>query len=1138
MTSPRAGRGRTPALLACVALALAALCASAPRASAAQGPVWRIMAVSNPTNFKPEDTSGDDSLEVMVTNTGNAPSEGTVEIADALPTGITAADTFGSDTYMHPAMSREEEQEAPGNPRDLGVLSCSSTPVPTCTTSEPIDPGDTLLVNIAVDVHTATTPEMDNVVTVSEAGGPSVTATDPIAVSSASPEYGVVPGSLTLSDSTSQAGAHPDVTTSFALNTVNPSGSPFESVPVAPPKDIVTDLPPGLVGSTVGMARCPLNQVIKESDCPTDTMVGTATFLLITKGLRLLYTAPVFNIAPAQGEPAAFAFDAALFSGRLDASVLSSGDYGVRITASEITQGAELLAASFTLWGVPAEHDGPGHDHAARNLRSVGRETATDKEEIVFGGPASDQTETAFTTSPTQCSTPLEASLSTEPWEGPDIDRPASQTTTAPAETGCEQLPLDASASMLPDTLQAGAPAGYVFDLNVPQTNSPHTLAPPDLKQATVTLPAGTVVSPSAASGLGGCSEAQFGLHSGLPAACPRESQIGTVEVKSPALEEPLTGQAFLAAPLCNPCSPADAQEGRMLRMYVQLLDEGEQPLIVKLEGRTQLNQQTGQITVAFDESPQLPFSDFKLTLTGGERAPLANPSTCGVATTSIHLTPWSSPFAPNTDLSSAFEVTGCAAPQFQPSFAAGTADKQAGSFSPFTTSFSRTDRDQDLGTVQITMPPGLLGMLSSVPLCPEPAAAQGTCPAASQIGTTTVASGPGSQPVVLPVPGQPPNPVYLTTGYGGAPFGLSFVVPAIAGPFNLGTVVVRAAISVDPNTAQVSIASEPLPTMLDGIPLQTKSVDVDIDRPGFMLNPTSCEAKEIAGTLTSTNGTPASVSSPFQAASCASLGFAPKLTASTQARTSKLDGASLEVRVTANEGPAANATTPSEANIAKVDTQLPLALPSRDSTLNLACTEAQFALNPAGCPVGSAVGTAVARTPVLSVPLEGPAYLVSHGGAAFPDLDVILQGEGVEIVLTGHTDIKKGITYSRFETLPDAPISSFELRLPEGPDSLLGVDTLAVSDESLCHPIKTVTVRKRVTRRVHGRLERVTKKVKKVEPEQQLVMPTTITAQNGAVLTQSTPITVLGCPKARARKSRKGATVSGKARTRSSTHK
>ena len=344
---------------------------------------------------------------------------------------------------------------------------------------------------------------------------------------------------------------------------------------------------------------------------------------------------------------------------------------------------------------------------------------------------------------------------------------------------------------------------------------------------------------------------------------------------------------------------------------------------------------------------------------------------------------------------------------------------------------FSRQDREQDLSGLSETMPPGLLGKIAGIPLCGEAQANAGTCGEESQIGTTSVTAGAGEDP--LSITG---GRVYLTTSYKGQPFGLSIVVPAVAGPFNLGNVVVRASIHIDPNTSQITVTSDPLPQSRDGVPFRVRTVNVTINRPGFTFNPTNCAQQQITGTIT---GAPvkggeaaasASVSSPFAVTGCAGLPFKPSFSASTSGKTNKADGASLVVKV---------AQKPGEANIRKVDLTLPKILPARLTTLQKACTEAQFNGNPAGCPAASVIGTATAVTPVLNAPLTGPAYLVSHGGAAFPDIEFMLQGEGVQIVLDGKTDIKVGITYSKFETVPDAPIIEFRNDPARG--SALGAD-------------------------------------------------------------------------------------------------
>jgi hypothetical protein len=336
-----------------------------------------------------------------------------------------------------------------------------------------------------------------------------------------------------------------------------------------------------------------------------------------------------------------------------------------------------------------------------------------------------------------------------------------------------------------------------------------------------------------------------------------------------------------------------------------------------------------------------------------------------------------------------------------------------------------------------------------------------------------------------------------------GDPFGLAVVVHALAGPFDLGYVVVRVGIQIH-DDGSITSQAEPFPTILEGIPLQLKDIRVSLDRPGFILNPTNCSPMSIAGSVTSTAGQSAALSSRFQAGDCASLAFHPRFSASTSGNASRASGASLDVKLATHQGPESH-----EANIRKVEVALPPVLPSRLTTLRKACTEGQFAANPAGCPQESNVGTAVAHTPILQNPLSGPAYLVSHGGQAFPDLVLVLQGEGITLRVTGHTQIKGGVTHSRFETVPDAPISSFELRLPKGPFSAL------TATVPLC--AKTRATKRRVTRRAHGHTRTVTVRRTRRIPAN-LTMPTTITAQNGAVIHQTTKIAVTGCARPAAR--------------------
>jgi hypothetical protein len=756
------------------------------------------------------------------------------------------------------------------------------------------------------------------------------------------------------------------------------------------------------------------------------------------------------------------------------------------VTGANLTEGASDIATTITFWGVPADHNGPGPDFAGVNLGE------SEEAWLSFGGPGVEQTRVALLSNPSQCSSPLTGILETDSWEAPGPGVFATESTSLGTDTGCGQLSFKPGVSMLPDTLEAGAPAGYSFDLSVPQNTEPEGLATPDVRRTSVTLPAGTVISPSAADGLGDCSNEQFELHSGVPGHCPRDSQVGTVSIKTPALEERLNGEVFLASPECNPCTPADAQGGRMIRLFVQVVSEGEDGIIVKLEGTGQVNQQTGQLTTTFNETPQLPFSEFQLKLQGGERATLANPRTCGEVATTADLTPWSTPFTPDATPTSTFDVDeNCFGAQFDPSFTAGTTSNQAGGFSPFTLSFGRSDSDEFLNGVQVKMPPGLLGMLSKVKLCEEPQANAGTCGPESEIGETTVETGPGADPFLVTG-----GKVYITGPYKGAPYGLSIVVPAVAGPYTLsgttgnGTVVNRSAISVNPETAALTVTSDPLPTELDGIPLQLRLVNVTINRPEFTFNPTSCNKMGVGGTLTSTEAASANTTSSLQVTNCQALKFKPKFTVSTSGKTSKVKGASLDAKVTYP-----NTGQGTEADIAKVKVDLPKQLPSRLTTLQKACLAAVFDANPANCPAASVIGIAKVSTPVLPVQLTGPVYFVSHGGEAFPSLTVVLQGDGVRVDLVGATFISKaGITSTTFKTVPDTPFSSFELYLPEGKYSALA------ANGNLC--------------------------------TSKLAMPTAFTAQNGTEIHESTKIAVTGCAKAKkATRKKKKAKKSGKAR-------
>jgi hypothetical protein len=821
--------------------------------------------------------------------------------------------------------------------------------------------------------------------------------------------------------------------------------------------------------------------------------------------------------------------------------VKSGEEYGVEVTATLATQAAQLLGSIVTLWGEPA---------AAIHDESRGWACVEGGEWINHAEPCqhpAEHSHKAFLTMPTACTGPLTSTVEGDSW--PTADAPHGFTLASsapiPAMQGCAALPFSPSFNVETDQHTTDTPTGMTVDVKVPQHGTElasepggeRLLAEADVKSTTVVLPPGVLLSPGAAAGLLACTGLEVGLKPGFPEAlqtandgfneappgCPGQNEPGegivrregaklaTVSIRTPLLDHELQGAAFLAAQNTNPfASP--------LVMYL-LVHDAESGTLIKLAGSVGIDPNTGQLTTTFANTPQLPFSELKLHFFDGGRAAVSTPPVCGSYATAASFTPWSdaaaSAPAPEAPFTIGAEAGGgsCAPSQpFGPSIQAGPLALQGGAFAPFTLNMFHPDADQALSGITMTLPPGLAARLATVVPCPEP---QVPCGPESLIGHGTTSSGFGGEPFTLP------SQVYLTGPYAGAPFGLSIVTDAVAGPFNLGTVVVRSTINVDPNTAAVTINTV-LPTFVEntaglrsGVPVALKAANVTIDRPGFEFNPTNCDPMSIVATLHGAGGGVTTVPYPFRAEHCDKLPFNPTFSAETDAHTSRVEGAALRVKV----------TSPGfgQSDIAKTKVVLPLQLPSRLTTLQKACLAATFQANPASCPEGSNIGTAKIQTPVFKNPLQGPAILVSHGGAAFPDVEFVLQGEGITIILDGKTNIHNGITTSTFEALPDAPFTTFETILPEGPHSALA------AFGSLCTPTKTITQQVRVPKRAgghvlrsHGRILFTTKTVTRTVATP-LEMPTTITAQNGLVIQQDTKIAVRGCPtahRARARRS------------------
>jgi hypothetical protein len=876
-----------------------------------------------------------------------------------------------------------------------------------------------------------------------------------------------------------QAGGHPFMlTTRVALNTNTDSFGHVEG-PAGTVKDIRVHLPAGLIGNPHAIPQCSRYDSERRR-CNAASEIGSITVNLVGVASEPS-TAPLFNVVPPRGVAAEFS---ARFSQLANAfivgSVRTGSDYGIDANSLNISTVGPVAGAVVRIWGVPAD---PIHDEERRCPSST-------EEKYELPPCASSAPVRPFLTNPTSCSgRPLVVGLEADTYQAQGAF--AQRSTEMPGMTGCERLHFTPAISVRPEVSAADSPSGLHVDLHIPQEEGAGGLAEADLKDATVALPKGLMVNPASAGGLIGCSEAQIELDGPKAASCPDASKVGSVELVSPLVDHPLQGSVYVAQQGNAGSAQGANKFGSLIALYVAINDPVT-GVVVKLAGKVALDSVTGQLTTSFDENPQLPFEDLKLDFFGGQRAALETPPVCGTyAGGSAVFDSWAEPGTPVSPGLQSFVVSSgpggsaCPVGAFAPGFTAGTESLQAGAFSPFVLSFSREDGEQGIAGLEATLAPGLLAKLAGVPLCGDAEAAAGACPSASQIGVVTAYAGAGSSPVS--VQGQ----VYLTGSYNGGPFGEVVEVPAVAGPFNLGTVVVRGSIRINPTTAQASVVSDAFPTMLQGVPLTLKRVVVTLDRPGFTFNPTDCNRLQVTGKLTGTGGGSAPVSAPFQVSNCAKLPFKPTFRVSTQANSSKAGGASLRVKITSGAG---------QANLAQIKVNLPKQLPSRFSTLQKACLLAVFDANPASCPAGSLVGTAKAVTPLLKTPFTGPAYLVSHGSSGTPDLELVLQSEGVTLIQDGKTRIKNGITSSMFKAIPDAPISSIELTLPEGPHSALAAFLPPKAKYNMCG--------------------------------QKLLMPTMITGQNGAVMKQTTKITVTGCPtKHKAKKA--GAKASTKHRSK-----
>jgi hypothetical protein len=842
-------------------------------------------------------------------------------------------------------------------------------------------------------------------------------------------ENGVVYGSKIIGYSTdlstTQAGGHPDFHVFFKVGTKltpeNPTGTSHgNSI-----KTALVETPQGFIGNPHATPLCPKADFVIGT-CSPDSQVG-----FVEPGIELQESCrhkgddcngfvpccgfPLYNIIPPPEQAGLLGFQAVLF-GYPIFTVLSArtgGDYGLDSRVIGITQTFPLRRYDQTLWGVPASPV-----HFAQRFPYGGFFPG-------FPGIESNAPEAPFLSNPTTCTGPLQSTFTTLAYD----NEPTSKSLAWPATTGCDSIGFKPSLSASPSTTEADSASGVDIDLQVPQTPSPVSPSDSEIKALSVTFPEGFSINPNAADGKVSCADAAARFGSEAEAECPQFSKVGSLSLLSSALPEALPGSIYLGVPL----------PGNRYRLFITANGFGTH---IKLAGTVRPNPQTGRLTVAFEDLPQSPLSRFQMHFFGSERGLLATPTGCGKYPVETNFTPWDN-VLPDQQSTQFFEITsgpgGSPCPgekrPFSPGFRAAGQVNGAGLHGPFSVQVSRPDGDQNLERINAKAPPGFLATLKGIPYCPDSAIAKAasegyaglaeqafpSCPAASQVGVASSGSGAGTHPLYSP------GKVYLAGPYKGAPLSFAIITPAVSGPYDLGNVVVRAAVRVDPESAQVTVVSDPLPRILEGVPLRLRSIQIDLDRENFTLNPTSCEPFSVQGTIFGSEGGVANPADHFQVGNCGSLGYAPKLSLRLSGGLARLGHPAIHAVLT---------TAPGEANSSSVSVALPPGELLDNAHINNICTKVQFTAG--GCPAGSELGTARVKTPLLSQPLSGKAYLRANPSGGLPNLVVDLHGQ-IDVVLVGKIDTAgKGSLRTTFPAIPDAPVEEFTLDLAGGKKGLV----------------------------------------------------------------------------------------------------
>ena len=819
--------------------------------------------------------------------------------------------------------------------------------------------------------------------------------------------------SFDVSTSNTQAGGHPDLSTSFSLE--NP-GTPEAA------QDVAFNAPEGLFGNPNAVSPCSSSD-FALAQCAPDAQVGLITVHANYEGNPnyLLGTAPIFDVEPQESQTALLAFIVPTLNIPINipVAVRTGSDYGLRFTVQSVTQVVPLAGADMTFWGLPADesHDvqrfpkgAPGDPANCIGLADTSC-LASPTETSIPTRP--------FTDNPTTCTgAPLTAGLTVETYQDPG--NPTTRQASYPATTDCDLEVFNPVLYASPTVSTTDSPSGLNIELSAPQFLG-RAASPSEIKAATVTLPLGFTINPDAADGQSACADAQANFGTEAAAECPDQSKIGTFQIETKALDGPLVGSVYIGAPL----------PGDQYRLFLVANGFG---IHAKLIGSFRPDPSTGRVTAYFEDLPQVPFDDFQLHLFASDRGLMATPTRCTIYTTKAEFFPWNASLAEQEStqvfgLNSGPNGTHCPGlvRPFSPRLAAGTSTPVAGAFSDFTLKLDRDDGDQYLGDLNFRLPPGFTGDLRGISYCPElsiSAAANNSglaeqaapsCPASSQIGTTNVAAGPGSHPF------HAVGKMYLAGPFKGAPLSLVAVTPALAGPYDYGVVVVRVALHIDPLTAQVTAASDTVPSIIGGIPLRLRSIQVNIDRPNFTINPTNCSKFLVESQGIGDQGTVADFSSPFTAVNCAALPFHPHMTIS------QLGGRGAATR---GKNPSIHfelETRAGDANIKSLSVTLPNSLEIDQNHLGNICAKSE--LEATHCAGRQPIGKVEDETPLLERPLEGLAYAVS-GYRGLPHVAFILAGQVTVIPQAASKTVGHQRLRTTLPVLPDVPVGRFQLTL------------------------------------------------------------------------------------------------------------